>query len=276
MNALFRASLSLGLAAALLAAPTLRAAEPPQTEEPKVEGSAARLPGAETPQALVERLNAAARADDVGEIANCLAPEDRTELVLGMVAATGMMVAFMQMGSDMAMEMAGGMAEGVAESLPEGEALSPEEKAEVKAGMEEEMAAGLEKGREEAKQKAAAMEKRYTALLEKHGLGDLLSDQGPDIELGQGDETRELLGGVDQGALLRDLMALLDELGDDEPVAVDRGEEDPLALPDTITDLQVEGDRATARAGEETLELVKIDGRWYFKPAREESSGAED
>lgn len=266
MNALSRADrgrtpLTLCLATALLAAPALRAGEPP----------GAKPPGAETPQALVERLNAATRAGDIGEIANCLAPDERTELVLGMVAATGMMVAFMQMGSDMAMEMAEGMAEGVAEGLSEGEELSAEEKAEIQAGMEDEMAAELEKGRQEALQEAAALEQRYAALLEKHGLGDLLSDEGPDIELGQdGEETRKLLEGVDEGALLTELMALLEEMGDDEPVAVDRGEEDPLDLPDSLTDLQVEGDRATARAGDETLELVKIDGRWYFRPTRDE------
>lgn len=234
--------LSLVLALALLAVPALRSAEPP---------------GAETPQALVERLNAATRAGDLGEIANCLAPEDRAELVLGMVAATGMMVAFMQMGSDLGIDVAEGIAEGMTEGLS-GEELSGEEKA----GMEAEM----EAGRREVAEKAAALEKRYTAILDKHGLDDLLSDEGPGIELGDGGgEAKKLLEGTDQGALLKDLVALLEDLGDEDPVEVDRRDGDPLDLPGEVTGLEVQGDRATARSGDETVELVKINGRWYFK-----------
>lgn len=247
--------LTLPLAAALLAAPLL-GAQAPAAGEP---------PGAATPQALVERLNAATEAEDLGEIANCLAPDDRAELVLGMVAATGMMVAFMQMGSDLALGMAEGMAEGLAEGLG-GEELSPEQKAEMEAEMEA--------GRQEAAAKAAALEKRYTAAIEKHGLGRLLSEEGPGIELGEdGEELKRLLAGVDQGALLEELMALLTELGDDGPIEIDSSEGDgPLDLPETVTDLTVEGDdRAIARAGDETLELVRIDGRWYVKAPRDEA-----
>jgi hypothetical protein len=39
----------------------------------------------------------------------------------------------------------------------------------------------------------------------------------------------------------------------------------PFGL-DEVTGYQVKGDTATARAGAETLDFVRIDGRWYITP----------
>jgi hypothetical protein len=33
-----------------------------------------------------------------------------------------------------------------------------------------------------------------------------------------------------------------------------------------VSGYEIHGDRATAKAGEETIEFVKVDGRWYFQP----------
>ena len=41
--------------------------------------------GAESPQAVVERLRAAAESNDLAEIAACLAPEDRENVTVGMI-----------------------------------------------------------------------------------------------------------------------------------------------------------------------------------------------
>jgi len=42
-----------------------------------------------------------------------------------------------------------------------------------------------------------------------------------------------------------------------------------------VTDYRIDGDRATARAGEETLEMIRVDGRWYFAPQPEPETGIE-
>jgi len=34
-----------------------------------------------------------------------------------------------------------------------------------------------------------------------------------------------------------------------------------------LRDYQVDGDRATARSGDATVEFVRVEGRWYFKPS---------
>jgi len=151
------------------------------------------------------------------------------------------------------MEMGGDMAEGVAAGMA-GEDLTAEQKAEM-AKQKAELAA-----------KAADVAKRYDAILAKHGLKEKLGDGAPEPPEGMapGAAARQLLAGVDDVVLRRDLVAMLEQLGEGGPqpgnFTMTRGE---------ITDLEVEGDRATARSGEETVELVKIDGRWYFKPAME-------
>ena len=46
-----------------------------------------------------------------------------------------------------------------------------------------------------------------------------------------------------------------------------REEKKPFALGE-VTDYEIQGDRATAKAGDETVEFVKVDGRWYFAPSK--------
>jgi hypothetical protein len=205
--------------------------------------TAAGRPGAESPAALVARLNAAVAADDFPEVAACIAPDERAQLAVAMVAMTGMMVGFMEMGGELAEGVAAGMA---------GEELTAERQAE------------LAQQRAEMEAKAAGVGKRYDAILAKHGLKERLGEGAPEPPAGMapGAAARQLLAGADEIALLRDLLALLEELGEGRPrpgsLSMTRGE---------VTDLEVEGDRGTARSGEETVELVKIDGRWYLKPA---------
>lgn len=208
-------------------------------------------PGADSPQQLMERMTAAAESGDFAEMAACMAPEPRAEMAMMMVAMAGMMVAFMDMGAG----MAGDMAEAFSD-----EDMTAEQKAEAEAA------------EREAAEKTAAVKARYEGILRQHGLGDMLSEEEGDPE-GEAD-LQEMLEGVDEIALLSDLMAFLEEIGDEEEEAP--GEGSPFDLPDEIGEIDVQGDRATATAGDETLEFVRIDGRWYFEPPDESESSSDD
>lgn len=165
-----------------------------------------------------------------------MAPEERAKLTAGLVIAASMMAAFAQMGS----EMAGQMAEG----------MSDEDKAEA------------EQHKQEAAAEGAKMQKKIEEIFKKHGLDESFSEEvvgqaGND----QPGSATELLKDVDQVALVRDLMGFLTEMGE-----VSGSDEAKEKLGGEITDLKVEGDTATARRGEESVELVRLDGRWYLKP----------
>ena len=233
---LTRRSIALTLALTFLVLPAAaRAGEPP---------------GADTPQELVKRMTAAAEQGNIAEIANCLAPEDRAELTMGMVAGVGMMVAFMSMGGDMAAGMAEGMTEGMT-----GEEMTAEQKAE------------LEKGKKEAAAKAEEMQKKYEAILTRHKLDKIMAEGEPP---GEGPEAKAAMAakleGVDQGALLAEMMGLLEGLGEEKKEA-GKG---PVDLPRNVRDYKIDGDRATAQSDDETLEFVRVKGRWYFKPPKKE------
>src|SRR4029453_950446 len=115
-------------------------------------------PGASTPQALVARVHAAAAKNDFGELLACLAPDDRREMSLALVAGVSMMVGFMG--------MAGGMAEGITEGLAGG-GQKPEDKAKMEAAQKE------------VKEKADAMQKKLEGVLEKHGVNKMMADPTP-------------------------------------------------------------------------------------------------
>ena len=216
--------------------------------------AAAKKPyGGETPQAVVERLNKAGQSKDFSEIAACLAPEDRNELAVGLLLGAGMMIGFMQMGGDMMQGMAEGMAEGMS-----GQEMTAEQKKE------------MEKGKKEAEAKAADLQKRYDTILGKHKLAEKM-EEGPGAASGEGDAAlRELFKGVDTVALVSDLGALMTELGE----SADDGKISEQFEKQAVTDYTIEGDRATAKSGSETVEFVKVDGRWYVKaPEKKEEPG---
>jgi hypothetical protein len=217
--------------------------------------AAAEAPGAATPEALVARLQAAAESGDLVEVAACMTPDDRAEMTVGMLVVTGMMVAFSQMGG----EMAEGMAEGMADAFGEGEP-SGEQRAAVDAG------------RAEMEAKAGELEARYTAILDKHGLAERMGADPPENTGGTGTQAmREMLAGVDDVALLGDLFGLLEEIGEGDAMS---GES---KLPEgPIEVVSVEGDRATARAGDQTVEMVRIDGRWYFEAPKGDAGDGGD
>lgn len=211
------------LAAALLLLSTaslLRAAEPP---------------GAATPEALVARLRAAAKAGDLAEVANCTAPEQRVVWAAAMLRKGKVMMQMLS-GDDGAAPAAAN-------------AATPAQQVEAFKARPERIALATE---------LAAF---HQAILEKHGIAARLDKEGPP----QNDAAAaKLLAGVDQGALIADMTALIDSLLDPSR------REHPNYFPDEdVGPFTVKGDHATAKSPEKNecggceLELVRVDGRWY-------------
>ena len=210
-------------------------------------GFGRNAPGADSPEALLQRAQAAAAAGDVAELMACIAPEDRAGMVVALAAGVTMMVGFMRMGT----EMMGGMAEGIAEAFHE-EGLSDERKAEI------------EKEKTEAAAKFAELEAELTAIFQKHGAEDLLATAEADSDAGSGDgdRLRKLPAGVDDIALATDLLAFFGEAGQEGPGV---GELSVSELDIDFNSLAVDGERATVRDGDEEIEMVKVEGRWYLR-----------
>lgn len=210
---------------------------------------AAKQPGADSPQALVARLRAAAEKNDFPELVDCIAPKERQEMAAGLVLGTTMMVAFMDMGSEMASGMAQGMAEGMGDN----------------SGQTAEQKAAAEKAKAEAKAKSAELHGRYDAIMQRYGLKDRMEQMqanGRDDGAPPEEAIGKLLAGVDERALIVDLMGFMNALGESQG----QGDKKPFSLPSEVTDYKIDGDHATAKAGSETVEFVKVDGRWYFAP----------
>ena len=215
--------------------------------------------GGATPEELVARMRAAAEAGDMGELMACMAPEDRKAMGGAMLMMAVMMVGFSQMGA----EMGGAMAEGMSEAF--GGEMTEEDRAELEA--------------EQAKAAAAAEElnAKLRAVLEEHGLAGML-DEGVAPGSPEDRAMEEALDQVDMIALTESVMGLLRELQESQDGEDEGGMmSDPLEGegPDwvdaEVTDYAIDGDRATAQAGDETLEMIRVDGRWYFAPQPEET-----
>lgn len=189
-------------------------------------------PGGDSPQAVVARMERAAEAEDLGEMAACLAPEDRATLTLTLVMMSGVGLAFARMGIDMGMAGAG--------------ELSEEERRE------------LDQERAAAHDALDAAERRYEEIVKEYGLLDLVEDES---NLGPDADPQRALEGVDQVALLRDLLTMLETVPAEQATDAALPVEAP---PGELHDLEVEGDRATGRLGDEGVEFVRVDGRWYL------------
>ncbi len=206
--------------------------------------------GGETPQAVFARLVKAADKGDFGEMVACMEPESRADATMGILMGATMMVAFMDMGSG----MAGAMAEGVSEAT--GEEMKPEDKAK------------LAKQKEQAAAKIKEAKDSLSKILKKYGLPDLMDPNTPAPKEGS---AKEMLAKVDQPALAADLTRFLDQFGDKGEKGEQGGKGEPkeaagkAQMPHEATDYVITGDHATAKAGGETMEFVKIDGRWFIK-----------
>jgi hypothetical protein len=199
---------------ALGATPASRAAEPP---------------GAATPEALVARLRAAAQHDDLAEVANCTAPDQRRVWAAAMLRKGDVMMTML------------GVEDGAAGAAAQG--ATPAQQVEAFKARPERIAVPAELGA------------FYQAILEKHGIAARLAKGGAPRDDAA---TAKLLEGVDEGALIADLTALIDSLLDPSR------REHPTYFPDTeVGPFEVKGDRAKAKCGDCQVELVRVGGRWY-------------
>ena len=202
----------------------------------------AEAPGAESPEALVERMKRAGENEDFGEMMACLAPEGRVEMASMMYLMATMMVGFSMMGVEMGSEMGESMAEGM------GEELTAEEKAEMEAQKEKALA------------EVAELRDSYNAMVAEYGLPELAEEGDlPEPEL------EAIFQEIDQAAFIEDVMAFLESMPGDEEESSPAKEGAPWEVGDaTLTDLTIEGDSATGTVDGEEVKFVRIDGRWYF------------
>ena len=184
-------------------------------------------PGADSPQALVERLRAAITRGDTAEIASCIAPEQRRQWAVAMLKRGKVM-----------MDMLEQDAEAQATTDAAGRAAAAGRVADFRA-------------RPEPIRVPAELHAFHEAILQKHGLA------GRRMDLGSEAGTAALLAGVDEPALIADLTALIDSLV--EPARRQHAGD----FPTDVRDFRIRGDKATARAGDGQLDFVRVDGRWY-------------
>ena len=189
---------------------------------------AAPKPGGATPEEVFNRFNAAAEAQNWEEMAACLSPDGLAEMNAMMVVMGGMMVAFANMGEEMAESM--------------GDPEQPQS----------------------AAPKVSGLEKKFEALLVRHGIDAKAMEEVP-VE---GDEIPEAFKSP---AFFADMMGFLDELPDDKEGGAS---ESPFSGPKgPLENLVIDGDRATATVGGEPGEFVRVDGRWYLEIDMENDEG---
>lgn len=194
-----------------------------------VSAAAAEPPGAATPEALVARLRAAAKRGDLAEVANCTAPEQRRVWATAMLRKGMMMMQMLGVDDDATTAAGGGG--------------TPAQQIEAFKARPERIALPAELGA------------FHQAILEKHGIAARLAKSGPPASDAA---AAALLEGVDEGALITDLTALVDSLLDPSR------REHPKYFPDAdVGPFEVKGDHAKAKCGGCELELVRVGGRWY-------------
>lgn len=201
-----------------------------------------KLPGAETPEALVERMKAGAAKEDFAEIAACLTPKNRTEMAMAMYMGATMMVAFADMGA----EMGGSMAEGMAGMAGEPSAADKQK---------------LEEQKAKAKADIAGLKTAYNNLIAKYGLPAMPKEGEPEKPQPTQEEIEKLFANIDQGAFLNDALAVMKAMPGEH-----KDESGPVKIPEGgLENLKIEGDKATGTVGPDPFSFVKIDGRWYVE-----------
>jgi hypothetical protein len=184
--------------------------------------------GGATPQEVVTGLQKAVKSGDVSSAFGYISPAGRTRLADEAVVGVVMVLQF----SDPSDPMPG------SKPLP---------KAELDAKI---------------KQYRAAVD-LAKATLKPYGL-DVIVGKPP-----LSPETKKVMDAnlpkADTVALMTNLLATMEKIG--PMVGMKKTERPPLPFEvGTVTDYKISGDKATAKATNETLEFVRIDGRWYLNP----------
>jgi len=217
--------------------------------------AAKALPGAETPEALVERMKAGAKKEDFGEIAACLTPKNRTEMAMAMYMGATMMVAFAEMG----VEMGSGMAEGMAGMAGELSAADKQKAEEQKA---------------KAKQEIAGLKTAYNTLVTKYGLPAMPKEGEPEKPQPSKEEVEKLFANIDVGAFLNDTLAVMKAMPGENKTE-GQSESGPVKIPEGgLENLKIDGDKATGTVGGDAFTFARIDGRWYVEELPKGGEGA--
>ncbi len=196
---------------------------------------AARAQGAETPAAVIERIKKGAEAEAWGEFVACIAPGERPLLSASFVVLTQMMPMFL------------GMAVAFAQD---------------------------DEKKKEAEARLTSMQTDIENMLKRHGLENMvqkLSESGEAEGMADANDpeklealTRmmnEVAPNLDHGAFIGDVFATLSKLGEGSG-AKTSGPTEKFALP--LTDLTIDGDKASGLIGEDPVHFVRENGRWFI------------
>lgn len=184
--------------------------------------------GGDTPQAVIAGVQKATAADDFVAVMPFIAPAARRELVKEGVTGLLMALAF----SDPDDTMPG------SKPLPKAE---------------------LEKKRKGYK----AAVKTADTMLSSYGVTGVIGK--PVLADATQKPIEAALAKADTVAMMRDLMGALDTIGPQLGMKKSDAPKVPFKF-GTVRDYKVSGDKATAKDGKETLDFVKIEGRWYLTP----------
>ena len=183
--------------------------------------------GAESPQAVMAAMEKAIAADDFPAVISLISPSKRKELAED--AITGLIVALNFMDPD---------------KPAAGDTPMPESE---RAARRKSYRAAVEVARE---------------TLRPHGLDGLIG-QAPLTPLSK-DIFELALTRTDTVVLMRSLYAALDRIGG--VLGIDRSDERKLLMTfGAVTDFEITGDTATAKAEADTIEFERLSGRWYLK-----------
>ena len=183
--------------------------------------SAAKIPeGADTPQALVDRLLAAAKKGDGYELAACTLPDDRNAIAGSLVYGTTMMVGAMD--TD-------------------------------------------EAHRAEGKKYRAELD----TIFKKYGVDKNLRNPDSVLRKEGAPDFSSLVKGADNVGLSGDLLKFVRSL----PGMSGEG---PFAAFTRISDLKVDGEKATAAGADGPLEFLKVGDRWYVHVAPPTSESGDE
>ncbi len=193
-------------------------------------GGAAKTPaGADSPEDVIAKVAALAEKKDFGAFVNLVAPEER-----------GVMSFSMVMVAQLAPMMSGFAA------------------------------MGGEDAKEEMEAKVADFQKAVTAVFKKHGIPDLekmaASGEKPEGLMDAVKMLEKAAPDLDHAAFVGDVIETISLLGD-EVAAKSTSKFEKLG--GKLTDLQVDGDTATGKIGDEEIHFKRVDGRWYISIAHE-------
>lgn len=183
--------------------------------------------GADSPEALIEGVQSAARDQDMGQLARYLSKSDRAKAGLGLTIGATMMLAMQEMGLGMAQQGDDGGGDEVAAK-----------KAEL-----------------------SDLQTRLQGILDEYGVQEpdqatmgRLMQSGPDGLA----ELESTMDGVCTTGLIADLATFLGEVSEQKVT-----QQLERLTTDDVGPVTVDGDTATSTIGGEEFRMNRIDGRWY-------------